>query len=183
MIIIKKILILFFFLTLLQGCLVFNSVSYQVDLTDTNSGTVSMNVKDIRSDAMDASELEKDKKQLFQDMLKSEDFVNQLKDQGRNILSRNLYVDSGKLNGSVEYSFKDISSVENFVYQDPFYYVTLNPADSIISTNGEVVVSKDYKRIMWDKSVKTLKFEMFSTDTDNSNLVELVQYFDKEKKE
>ena len=183
MIHIKKILFLFLFLTLLQGCLVFNSVSYEVNLTDINTGTVSMSVKDIRSDALDASELEKDKQQLFQDMLKSKDFVDQLKDQGRNILSRNLYVENGKLNGSVEYSFNDISSVENFVYQDPFYFVTLNPTDSIISTNGEVVVSKDYKRIMWDKSVNTLKFEMFSTDTENSNLVELVQYLDKEKQD
>jgi len=183
MIIIKKILILFLFLTLLQGCLVFNSVFYEVNLTGTNSGTVSMNVKDIRSDANDASELEKDKKQLFEDMLKSEDFLNQMKEQGRNILSRNLYVENGKLDGTVKYSFNDISSVENFVYQDPFYFVTLNPTDSIISTNGEVVVSKDYKRIMWDKSVKTMKFEMFSTDTENSNLVELVQYFDKEKQD
>ena len=180
---IKKVIAIFFFLVLLQGCLVFNSVSYEVDLTDTNSGTVSMNVTDIRSDAMDASELEKDKKQLFEDMLKSDDFLNQMKEQGRNILSRNLYVENGKLNGSVKYSFEDISSVENFVYQDPFYFVTLNPTDSIISTNGEVVVSKDYKRIMWDKSAKTLKFEMFSTDTDNANLVELVQYFEKEKQE
>ena len=180
---IKKVIAIFLFLVLLQGCLVFNSVSYEVDLTDTNSGTVSMNVTDIRSDAMDASELEKDKKQLFEDMLKSDDFLNQMKEQGRNILSRNLYVENGKLNGSVKYSFEDISSVENFVYQDPFYFVTLNPTDSIISTNGEVVVSKDYKRIMWDKSAKTLKFEMFSTDTDNANLVELVQYFEKEKQE
>ena len=180
---IKKVIAIFFFLVLLQGCLVFNSVSYEVDLTDTNSGTVSMNVTDIRSDAMDASELEKDKKQLFEDMLKSDDFLNQMKEQGRNILSRNLYVENGKLNGSVKYSFEDISSVENFVYQDPFYFVTLNPTDSIISTNGEVVVSKDYKRIMWDKSAKTLKFEMFSTETDNANLVELVQYFEKEKQE
>lgn len=180
---IKKVIAIFLFLVLLQGCLVFNSVSYEVDLTDTNSGTVSMNVTDIRSDAMDASELEKDKKQLFEDMLKSDDFLNQMKEQGRNILSRNLYVENGKLNGSVKYSFEDISSVENFVYQDPFYFVTLNPTDSIISTNGEVVVSKDYKRIMWDKSAKTLKFEMFSTETDNANLVELVQYFEKEKQE
>ena len=180
---IKKVIAIFLFLVLLQGCLVFNSVSYEVDLTDTNSGTVSMNVTDIRSDAMDASELEKDKKQLFEDMLKSDDFLNQMKEQGRNILSRNLYVENGKLNGSVKYSFEDISSVENFVYQDPFYFVTLNPTDSIISTNGEIIISGEYKRIMWDKSAKTLKFEMFSTETDNANLVELVQYFEKEKQE
>ena len=181
MIIIKKILILFLFLTLLQGCLVFNSVFYEVNLTDINTGTVSMNVKDIRSDALDASELEKDKQQLFQDMLKGKDFVDQLKDQGRNILSRNLYVENGKLNGSVEYSFNDISSVENLVYQEPFYYVTFGLEDSIISTNGEIILSDDYKRIVWDNSITTLEFEWFSTNTDNPNLVELVKYYDQEK--
>jgi hypothetical protein len=174
---VKKIIFLFSFLVLLQGCLVFNSVSYEVNLTDTSSGTVVMNVSDIRSDAMDASELEKDKDQLFNEMLKSDDFVNQMKEQGKNIISRNLYVSDGKLNGTVKYSFNDITNVENFNYQDPFYFVTLEPTDSIISTNGEVVVSKDHKRIMWDKSMKTLKFEMFSTDVEKGNLVELTKYF------
>ena len=159
----------------------FNSVSYEVDLSAQNSGTVLMNIKDIRSDAMDASQLEQDKTQLFHDILKSDDFLNKMKEQGKNISSRNLYVSNGKLYGTVKYSFNDITNVENFSYQDPFYFVTLEPTDSIISTNGEVIVSKDHKRIMWDKSMKTLKFEMFSTNTEGSNLVELVQYFDQEK--
>jgi hypothetical protein len=165
----------------LQGCLVFKSVSYEVNLTDTKSGAVSMDIKDIRSDAMDSSGLEQDKKQLFQDMLKSDEFVNQMKEEGKNILSRNLYVSDGKLNGTVKFSFNDITNVENFEYEDPFYFVTLEPMDSIISTNGEVVISENHRRIMWDKSIKTLKFEMSSTDTEDSNLVELVQYFDQEK--
>jgi hypothetical protein len=130
---------------------------------------------------MDSSGLEQDKKQLFQDMLKSDEFVNQMKEEGKNILSRNLYVSDGKLNGTVKFSFNDITNVENFEYEDPFYFVTLEPMDSIISTNGEVVISENHRRIMWDKSIKTLKFEMSSTDTEDSNLVELVQYFDQEK--
>jgi hypothetical protein len=178
---IKKIIILFFLLLFLQGCLVFKSVSYEINLSDNNSGTVTMKFTDIRSDAANTSELEADKKRLFQDMLKSNEFVEQNRDEGKNIIDRKLYISEGKLDGTVKYTFDDISNVENFVYQEPFYYVTFNLQDSIISTNGEVVISKDHKRIMWDNSIKTLKFEWFSTDTKDSDLVELVQYYDQEK--
>ena len=85
-----------------------------------------------------------------------------------------------KLNGHVEYSFDDISKVEGIVYQEPFYFITLNLEDSVIYTNGEIIVSNDYKRIMWDNSMKILKFKMFSADVENSNLVKLEQYLDEE---
>jgi len=176
-----KVLSLFLLALLFQGCLVFKTVSYKIHLNDANSGTVNMDFKDIRSDAADVSQLEQDKKQLFQDIAKSDEFISQMKAEGRNILSRNLYVADDKLNGSVEYSFKDISSVENLAYQEPFYYVTFGLEDSIISTNGEIILSDDYKRIVWDNSITTLEFEWFSTNTDNPNLVELVKYYDQEK--
>ncbi len=176
-----KIISLFLLIISAQGCLVFNTVSYEINLNDANSGTVNMVFKDIRSDATDVSQLEQDKKQLFLDMAKSDEFVNQMKTEGRNILSRNLYVSDGILNGSVKYSFDDISSVENLAYQEPFYYVTFGLEDSIISTNGEIIISDDYKRIVWDNSIKTLEFEWYSTNTENSNLVELVKYFNQEK--
>ena len=176
-----KLLSLLLLVMSLQGCLVFKTVSYKIHLNDANSGTVNMDFKDIRSDAADVSQLEQDKKQLFQDMAKSDEFVSQMKSEGRNILSRNLYVSNGTLNGSVSYSFNDISSVENLVYQEPFYYVTFGLEDSIISTNGEIILSDDYKRIVWDNSITTLEFEWFSTNTDNPNLVELVKYYDQEK--
>ena len=178
---IKRIIILFSLLLLLQGCLVFKSVSYEINLADSTSGIVIMNFTDIRSDAMNASDLEVDKKQLFQELLKGNDFVKQMKEEGRNILDRRLFKSEGKLCGFVKYSFNDISSVENLTYEAPFYYLTFGLEDSIISTNGEVIISEDHKRIVWDNSIKNLKFEWFSTDTDNSNLVELVQYLDQEK--
>ena len=177
----KKVFALFILLLSLQRCLVFKSVSYEIDLSDSKSGIVNMKFTDIRSDATNTTQLEADKKQLFQDMLKSDEFVEQNRDQGKNIIDRKLYISEGKLDGTVQYSFDDISNVENLVYQEPFYYVTFGLQDSIISTNGEVIVSEGRKRIMWDNSMKTLKFKWFSTDTDNSDLVELVQYLDKEK--
>ncbi len=176
----RKLLALIPLVILMQGCLVFHSVSYEIIMADAKSGTVTIRVTDIRSDAMNTSELEEDKKQLFQDLLKGDDFVNQMRDEGKNISNRQLYISNGKLNGTVKYSFEDVAKVEGIVYQEPFYFITINPADSIISTNGEVIVSEEHKRIMWDNSIKTMKFEMFSADVSSGSLVELTKYLEED---
>lgn len=162
----------------MQGCLVFHSVSYEIIMADKKSGTVTIQVADIRSDAINTSQLEEDKKQLFQELLKGDDFVKQMKDEGKNILNRQLYLSNDKLNGTVKYSFEDVAKVEGIVYQEPFYFITIPLEDSIISTNGEVIISEGHKRIMWDNSIKTMKFEMFSADVSSSSLVELTKYLE-----
>lgn len=169
-----------FLCVLVQGCLVFHTVSYEVNLEGENSGTVNMQVSDIRSDAANVSALEEDKNQLFVFMLKSDDFIQQLKAEGKIVSDRKLYVSNKKLNGSLSYSFSDISTVEGIQYQEPFYFLTLNPGDSVISTNGEVISSEGLKRIMWDNTMKTLKFEMFSADVENGSLVDLTKYLEQE---
>jgi hypothetical protein len=176
----KKILILIPLVILMQGCLVFHTVSYEVNLNDDNSGTVNLQVYDIKSDAMNVSELEEDKNQLFNFILKSDDFVQQLKEEGKNVSDRQLFVSEEKLNGSLTYTFNDITKVEGIQYQEPFYFMTLGLEDSIISTNGEVIVSEGLKRIMWDNSIKILKFEMFSADVESDNLVDLSKYLKEE---
>jgi len=176
----RKLLVLIPLVILMQGCLVFHSVSYEIIMADAKSGTVTIQVTDIRSDAMNTSELEEDKKQLFQDLLKGDDFVNQMRDEGKNISNRQLYISNGKLNGTVKYSFEDVAKVEGIVYQEPFYFITIPLEDSIISTNGEVIISEGHKRIMWDNSMKTMKFEMFSADVSSGSLVELTKYLEEE---
>lgn len=176
----KNILSLFVILILFQGCLVFNTVSYEVKLEDEKSGTVIVQVYDIKSDAQNVSELEEDKNQLFNFMLKSDDFIKQLKAEGKNISDRKLFISEGKLNGNLSYSFADISAVEGIQYQEPFFYLTLSVDDSIVTTNGEIIFSEGLKRIMWDNSMKTLKFEMFSADVESSSLVDLTKYFEEE---
>jgi hypothetical protein len=176
----RKILMLIPLIMLMQGCLVFHTVSYEVNLNDDNSGTVNLQVYDIKSDAMNVSELEEDKNQLFNFILKSDDFVQQLKEEEKNVSDRQLFVSEEKLNGSLAYTFTDITKVEGIQYQEPFYFMTLGLEDSIISTNGEVIVSEGLKRIMWDNSIKILKFEMFSADVESDNLVDLSKYLKEE---
>lgn len=172
-----KIISFIFFAATMQGCLVFHTVSYEINLADEKSGTVTLEVSDIRSDAMNSSELEEDKTQLFDFILKSEDFSEQMKTEGKNISERELFLAAGRLNGRVIYSFEDISRVEGIVYEEPFYFLTLGLEDSIISTNGEVIASPEYKRIMWDKSINPLKFKMFSVDVEAGSLTEMSQFY------
>ena len=142
---------------LTQGCLLFHSVSYKVELDGTTSGTATVLVEDIRSDALNSEELDSYKKNLFEFILESDDFITLMEDEGQFITSRELFNNNGRLYGEATFTFDDITKVEGIVYEAPFYFLTINPEDSILETNGEVIISKNYKRIIWDDSFKTIE--------------------------
>lgn len=171
---------LFVLTLLLTGCLTFNTISYEVHLDDYGDGTVNVMVSDIRSDSFNQKELDEDKKNLFDFLLNSDNFIQQMKEEGKFITNRALMIEDGMLNGKVEYSFDDITNVEGIVYESPYYFLTVAPLDSILSTNGQVMVSEDYKRIVWDNSIKVLKFKMFVSQTEGSSLTSMAQFY-KEK--
>lgn len=166
---------------LLNGCLVFNTISYEIKLNDDKSGTVSLFVKDIKSNADNNSDFESDKKNLFEYILKSSEFVSDMKENsGKNIIERNLFLESSRLNGNAKYEFENIIGIENIQHTDGFYYLNLTLEDSVISTNGEVVKSKGYKRILWNDKMKNIKFEMFSLDLNDPSYKELAPYYKKQ---
>lgn len=173
----KKLLALLVFIPLINGCLTFNTLSYKVVLNDEKSGIAYVVINDIRSDAVDENEFSDDTTKLFDDYLYGEDVLLSLKEEGKEVTSRSLKVDEGKLNAFITFTFADLNSVENLAVDGDFYYLTLPLADSVVSTNGQIIVSKDYKRIMWDKNVDTLKFEMFSIAFEDGNFRELAKYY------
>ena len=107
-----------------------HSVSYELTPDGHGNGTAVLTIEDINSDALDATELNEDKKNLFDFMYKSDDFIEQMKDEGKKINSRELFVADGKLNGIVKFSFDDIELVEGIIYEEPFYFLTLAVEDS-----------------------------------------------------
>ncbi len=165
----------------LSGCIVFHSVSYEVNVNDDGKGSAIVAIDDINSDAQTKETLDEDINSILQYGLKSQDFINDNKSQGKKITSRNLVVENGKLNAIVSYDFDSVSTVEGIQFDDPYYYLTLAPDDSIMSTNGQITRTADYQRIIWDKSMKTLKFKMFSDDTNKEGLKSLAPYYLKEK--
>ena len=164
-------------LSFISGCLVPEKISYTIKLDTDNRGIATMQFYNIKSNAEYDDEFQEDKKNLFDYISKNDKLVTQLKVEGKDILSRELYVEEGALNGKAEYKFSDIKNVEGIIFEDGFYYLTLALDDSVISTNGQIIVSKDYKRILWDKNIRTLKFEMYSTDFDDKNFKALAPFY------
>ena len=118
---------------------------------------------------------------MFSYILNSEKLKTQLADKGKDIISRKLYLEGNKLNGEAEYKFSDITKVEGIRFEDGFYYLTLATDDSVMSTNGQIIRSKEYKRILWDKSFKVLKFEMYSSGFNDKTFKGLAQYYKSKK--
>ncbi len=172
-------LILVFSVTVLSGCLVSERISYTVDLETPTTGKVTVNFLNIKSNAIGKREFEQDKKNLFDFALNGKNLVKQLKSEGKFVTHRSLSVKDNELNGKVVYNFKDIKKVEGIRFEDGFYYLTMALDDSLISTNGKLIVSKHYKRILWDKNYKQLKFEMYSSGFDNKTYKGLASYFKK----
>jgi len=166
--------------TLFSGCIVFHSVSYEINVNEDGTGIANLSVEDINSDAASNEALDEDIKNIMEYALKSQEFLEGMEAEGKRTASRDIYIVDGKLNASLSYSFVDISRVEGMQFEDPYFYLTIPAEDSIISTNGQVTKTAEYKRIIWDKSIKTLKFKMFSDDTNREGLTSLAPYYQKE---
>ena len=64
------VIISFLLMFLAQGCLLMKSVSYEIKPDGNGGGTAVLNIEDIRSDAINSTELNEDKKNLFEFMYK-----------------------------------------------------------------------------------------------------------------
>ncbi len=167
-------------LVLFSGCLTFHKVSYVVKLKNPNEGTVLLTAYDIRSTAETKKEFEEDTNNLFNYMLKSSKFIKDEEGQGKEIVSRKLFLENGQLVGQGEYKFTDINNVEGMKYDGGFHYLNLQPDDSVIATNGLIIKSNGYKRIMWDSTYTELKFTMLGNPfTNKSRFKSLAPYFKK----
>ena len=176
----KKIILVTAFFSLMffvHGCLLMHSVTYEIDANGNGAGTAIVKVDNIKSDALNSSVLNEDKKALFEFMYKSDDFVAQMKEEGKEITSRKLFVEDGRLYGEAHFNFESINKVEGIIYEEPFYYLTLSPGDSVISTNGEVIQTDLNRRIIWDNTIKVLKFTMFSENVSGENLTDMAPFF------
>ncbi len=161
----------------LSGCIDFYKVSYEINLETPDKGKAVVHLYDLRSDAANEKDLETDKQNIFQFALKSDDFLQSMQQEGKSIQSRELHVSGDTLNADVVYTFDSITSVENMQHDAGFFYLTLEPTDSVISTNGEIITSKDRKRILWDRSMKTLKFEILSNTFKGNSYQMLGPYY------
>ena len=168
-------------IVLFTGCLVGHKIIYIVDVNKNGPGTATVWWTDIRSDAANDYEFNLDKDTLFDYILNSNEFVKDMKTEGKSITSRELILNNGKLDGKAVYYFDRLNDVENLAFEDGFYYLTLALDDSVLSTNGELIKSANYKRILWDQSINPLKFDILIEPAKGTKTRSLAPYYKQEK--
>ena len=173
----KSFFILGFAALSFSGCLVYQKVSYEIAVDGKKSGEAKVTFYDLKSDALGNKEINEDKETLFNKLFKSDEFILAQKEEGKDITDRRLYIEDKKLNGEVTFKFSDVGVVEGRLqFQDGYYFLTVDEGDSIISTNGTVVPINKFKRIIWERNEKMLKFEML-TDVNLDDLRELAPFY------
>ncbi|GAB4296404.1 MAG: hypothetical protein Kow0098_19570 [Ignavibacteriaceae bacterium] len=161
---------------LISGCITFHTMSYEINLYDKQRGLAKVEISDIRSDASEEEEFLLDKQNLIDYAYRSDQFVIDMKAEGKDISIRELEENNGILNARIEYFFDNINEVEGIVHSDNYFVLTLEISDSIVSTNGVVVKSENVKRIIWEDTTKTLTFKMFSEDQQGKNYRDLTKF-------
>lgn len=177
----KKYFLLIFASLFLNGCVLFNTVSYEITMRTENSGSALVIINDICTDATSEEDEMNDVNNVFDYAAKSKQFITDQESEGKKITNRKLFGEGNQLNAMLSFDFDDINKVEGIQFDDPYYYLTLSPEDSVVSTNGQLFEYDNYKRIVWDKSIRVLKFTMFSEDTDKPGIKKMSAYYNKEK--
>jgi len=177
----SKIMLFAFLFILSSGCLVTHSVNYKIELNEDKSGIATVTFSDIRSDALTDEDFEEDCNTLFNYIESSEQFIEDMKNEGKFIISRNITVTENKLKGMISYEFYNIENVENLISQDGLIFLTIAPEDSVISTNGGVIVSDEFKRIIWEDSMDVLEFSIYSEPDSYTILKDLKDFYKKAK--
>jgi len=174
---VRSVFILCFAVLSFSGCLVYQKVAYEMSVDGKKSGEAKVTFFDLKSDALGNKEFNEDKETLFNKLFKSDEFILAQKEEGKDITNRRLYIENKKLNGEVTFKFSDVGVVEGRLqFQDGYYFLTIDEGDSIISTNGTVVPINKFKRIIWERNEKVLRFEML-TDVNLDDLRELAPFY------
>lgn len=141
-----------------NGCLLLEKVSYSITMNEKGSGNALLTVYNLRSDAIGNREFTEDTTQLFTYYLSSQRFMDSMAYYGKNVTQRKLVPEGNNLNAVLGFSFTDITTVEQIQHEAGLYYLTLQTDDSVVTTNGKIVVTDEYKRIIWPETEKKLEF-------------------------
>jgi hypothetical protein len=132
-----------------NGCLVYETVEYRVSLNpDGKSGTISINYSNIESSADEASKQNEDFQELL-DKWKGDKYLLERLNEGVYIKQRNLTLSHGVLVWREVGIFSDIQKMKDGISYEDTTRITMGKDETVLSTNGVLVISKDSTVVMW----------------------------------
>lgn len=178
----KKFIYILFLITsalIINGCITFHKINYEISITSDSSGNASVSIYDLRSDAQGSSALDEDIDYLYNYALKSKKFLEQMKLEGKEITDRKVEVSNDTVSGFLKFNFKSLKAFGNLTFEAGYYILTLSPGDSIIATNGQILSTKNDLRILWEDETKTISYTLLGNSYEKENFTNLAPYYKK----
>ncbi|HEY6953283.1 MAG TPA: hypothetical protein VI758_12825 [Bacteroidota bacterium] len=141
-----------------NGCLIYETIEYHIRLnTDGKSGTISVEYTNIESSASEPAKQDDD----FNDLIskwKDDKYLLERMDDGVYIKDRHLALRHGILVWRETGIFSDIKKMKDGVKYEDTTRLNLGKDETVLSTNGETLVTKDSTVVIWPPH--TLDFQI-----------------------
>ncbi len=149
---------------LLPGCIVYSSVTYEIEYNDDfTMGTIKVTYTNLMDSESDKEKQEKDFQELI-DMLQGDEFLLDILEDGIYLKDRQLYEQDGKLIGSYSGLFKrlKIDSQEMISKENERVLIIDKNDGDTVSSNGKILETADSYILSWPKDIASLEFTIKS---------------------
>jgi hypothetical protein len=151
-------------LIILSGCLVYETVEYRVNLNpDGKSGTIYIKFGNIESSEAEPTKQNEDFEELLSKW-KDDKYLLERMNDGVYIKKRELTLDHGVLVWQEVGVFSDVQKMKDGISFDDTTHITLAKDETVLSTNGTVLLSKDSTVVVWPPHTRDLRIKIQQRD-------------------
>lgn len=152
----------FFFIlvAVFGGCLVYETVEYHVSLNpDGKSGTIQIKYANIESSDDDSTKQNDDFEELLTKW-KGDKYLLERMNEGVYVQKRDLTLSHGVLVWQETGIFSDVQKMKDGLSYEDSTLITMGKDETILSTNGAVVITKDSTVVVWPPHTRDFQIKI-----------------------
>jgi hypothetical protein len=151
---------LFVLVAAFGGCLVYETVEYHVTLNpDGKSGTIQIKYTNIESSDEDSAKQNEDFEELLTKW-KGDKYLLERMNEGVYLKKRDLTLNHGVLDWQETGIFSDVQKMKDGLSYEDSTHITMGKDETILSTNGVVVMSKDSTVVVWPPHTRDFQIKI-----------------------
>jgi hypothetical protein len=159
-----KVFLLLVLVLAFNGCLIYETVEYRVRL-DSNgkSGTILIRYNNIQSSSDDGKKQNEDFQELL-DKWKGDKYLLERMNDGVYIKERDLKLSNRVLVWREVGIFSDVRKMNDGISYDDTTRISLAKDESVLATNGVVLLSKDSTVVVWPPHTRDFQIKIKNQD-------------------
>jgi hypothetical protein len=151
---------LFVLVAAFGGCLVYETVEYHVTLNpDGKSGTIQIKYTNIESSDEDSAKQREDFEELLAKW-NGDKYLLERMNEGVYLKKRDLMLNHGVLEWQETGIFSDVQKMKDGLSYEDSTHITMGKDETILSTNGVVVLSKDSTVVVWPPHTRDFQIKI-----------------------